>query len=471
MLTYSFEKTGNKSIYVYLYECIKSDIMSGKLGANEKLPSKRSFAQNMNVSVITVENAYSMLVSEGYIYSVPKKGFYVSDIGSIPQKKTEIKKEDRNCRLAKKEYSADFQNNRIPGENFPFSVWSRLMRNVIIRTDSSELISKNAAGGADKLKKAISDHLYSFRGMTAKPMQIIVGAGTEYLYNLLIQFFGQNKIYGIENPGYQKLYRIYSCNNVKCEFIDLDKNGVDINMLEKSNVDIVHISPSHHFPTGTVTSVSRRYELLRWASEKSSRYIIEDDYDCEFRLCGKPMPAMQSIDAVDKVIYINTFSKSLAPAFRISYMVLPESLVDEFYEKLGFYACTVSNFEQYTLAEFISQGYFEKHINRMRKFYKTIRDDIIALLCESDIAGNIEICNQDEGLHFVIKVRGGFSDETFLKNAEDKNLNIACLSQYYYNREINSSAIVVSYSGIEKETLKKSVDILIECIRLSVNGQ
>ena len=250
-----------------------------------------------------------------------------------------------------------------------------------------------------ELRCAIAEHLREFRGIDADPNCIVVGAGTEYLYGLLIQLLGFDKVYALEDPGYRKIAQVYESYGVQYRFTPMDKEGIDPKALEKSGADILHISPSHHFPTGIVTPIARRYTLLDWAARSENRYIIEDDYDSEFRLTGKPIPALQSIDSADRVIYMNTFSKSLASTIRISYMVLPTALAEAFYKNLGFYACTVSNLEQYTLAKFISEGYFEKHINRMRIRYKQKRphlkrDEALRFVKVAKIDA------EDAGLHF-----------------------------------------------------------------------
>ena len=222
------------------------------------------------------------------------------------------------------------------------------MREIISEYETA-LLTNPPCGGIFSLRQAIAQHLKDFRGLDVSPEQIIIGAGTEYLYGLLIQLLGYDKVYGIENPGYLKIHKIYQSNGVKSVPIELDKHGMDMNSLSQSGADIIHLSPSHHFPTGIVTPISRRYELLGWASKKDSRYIIEDDYDSEFRLNGKPIPTLKSVDVMNKVIYMNTFTKSLASTIRISYMVLPTHLANHFYQEMNFYSCTVSNFEQYTL--------------------------------------------------------------------------------------------------------------------------
>ncbi|CRZ34120.1 GntR family transcriptional regulator [Herbinix hemicellulosilytica] len=469
MLTYSFENRGNDSLYEFLYKQIKHDINSGKLIPNEKLPSKRALAKHLNISTITVENAYSQLLAEGYIYSVPKSGYYVSNIVSEKYKpdydchgKTadlpsfKLIQRDLTTNLAE-DYEIDFVNNYTAPENFPFTIWTRLMRETLSE-NKDKLMLKSPSTGVYELRCAIADYLYQFRGIDAEPDQIIVGAGTEYLYGLLIQLLGHDKIYAVEDPGYRKISRIYAANRVKCVYIPLDEQGINIEALDNSDADVVHISPSHHFPTGIVTPISRRYELLKWASKSKDRYIIEDDYDSEFRLLGKPIPALQSIDNSEKVIYMNTFSKSLASTIRISYMVLPKTLMERYNRELSFYACTVSNFEQYTLAKFIERGYFEKHINRMRNHYRKIRDDILIHIKKHLKEKNGRIMEENAGLHFLLQVDTKFTDEELIAKAVKKGINISCLSQYYHSR-VNAvqNILVINYSGLKSENIKESV--------------
>ena len=399
MLTYNFANKGSDSLYEYLYKCIKNDIILENLDVHEKLPSKRSFAKNLGISVITVENAYEQLMAEGYIYSIPKKGFYVADLRELNLTKTHSVGPD-NALLSIKEkvpYLADFTSNQTDSEIFPFTIWARTMRE-LLNENQQQLMENPPCGGIMALRQAIADYLHAFRGMVVKPEQIIVGAGTEYLYGLLIQLLGDDKIYGIENPGYPKIAKIYDSMHVSYSAINLDEHGVCIDSLEDHQIDIMHLSPSHHFPTGIITPISRRYELLGWASKDENRYIIEDDYDSELRLGGKLIPTLQSIDVSDKVIYMNTFTKTLSSTVRISYMVLPASLTELFYKKLSFYSCTVSNFEQYTLARFMESGSFEKHINRLRNYYQNKRDAILEIF---KTAPFVRFCNDLHPLHVL----------------------------------------------------------------------
>lgn len=468
MLTYNFSNLHGESMYTHLYKCIKNDITSGVLHADEKLPSKRMLAKNLGISLITVENAYAQLVVEGYIYSKPKRGYYVA---RLEQQQLPIKPlpsttvpELKARQQAKKITS--FAQSSVPADTFPYNIWARLLRNTLTTADEHALISDSSAGGVLPLRQALAKHLYQFRGVNVSPEQIIIGAGTQTLYNLIVQLLGRSHIYALENPGYPQLAAIYQANDVFCRYLPLDEYGIRADILENSNADILHISPSHQFPTGIVMPVSRRYELLRWAAKKSSRYIIEDDYDCEFRLFGKPIPSLQSIDTEEKVIYINTFSKTLAPTFRISYMVLPAHLASLFYDKLGFYSCTVSNFEQFTLAKFIEDGYFERHINRMRTYYRNKRDQLLSYLSSSSIASALTVEGENSGLHFLLHLATNASDEELKKAAATQKISIKFLSDYYHDKtNDNSHTMLMNYTGLEDEKLYPALDKLFDVLQ------
>ena len=289
MLTYSFDKRGGQSLYEYLYNCMKTDIINGVLSPNEKLPSKRAFAGNHGISIVTVENTYGQLMAEGYIYSKPKSGFFVSPIQS---QITSVSNES-DLIEAKKAYihdnSINLISNHTAPENFPFSIWAKLTRQ-ILSEQSPDLLVPPPAGGVPELRTAIARHLHEFRGINASPEQIMIGAGTEYLYGLIVQLLGRELVYGLENPSSKKIRSIYEALGVKVAPLEMDEEGIQLDARNLTIPDIIQISPSHHFPTGIVTSVSRRYGLLQWANESNSRYIIEDDFDSEFRLQGKPIP-------------------------------------------------------------------------------------------------------------------------------------------------------------------------------------
>ena len=450
MLTYQLKKAPGVPLYEALYRCIRQDILSGKLSAHEKLPSKRALAVHLEVSKITVEAAYNQLLAEGFIRSVEKVGYFVENLPKQPA--APIAKEAAEVR---RDDLIDLTGNSP--SHFPFSVWSSLQREVMLDLGEGLLLPLHKQG-LPSLRNAIARHLNQFRGMQVDPDNILIGAGTDFLYNLLVQLLGRDKIYGVEEPGYGKIQKIYEAAGAACNLLSLDADGVDPEDL--GDTQVLHISPSHHFPSGIVMSNPRRQELLRWASGQEDRWIIEDDYDSEFRFNAHPMPAMHTLNGGEKVIYLNTFSKTLAPSIRISYMVLPASLMDRFRQRLGFYSCTVPSFEQHTLERFISRGYFEKHINRMRKTYKSIRNRVLAAITGCSKAKHFTILEEHAGLHFLLQVALPLTDAQLQEKCRELGLRVAPLSSYYRSPEENSHCLVINYSGLTEESLKKLEDIL-----------
>lgn len=454
MLTYHFKDNQGIPMYEYLYQCLKQDIIHKHLQPNEKLPSKRAFAKHLQISLITVENAYAQLLIEGYIYSIEKKGYFVNEIEYLdaPTEASISLSEEKP-----KEYKIDLRTNSVSPSDFPFSVWSKLTRQVLTSQDSNLLV-KPPQNGCLILRQAIAQHLHEFSGMNITPQQIVIGAGTEYLYHLVIQLLGRNLIYGLEDPGHRSIAKIYQANDVKYEFIPLDKDGLSIHYLRNSQAQVAHISPAHHYPTGITMPIKRRMEILKWASD-TNNYIIEDDYDSEFRLRGNPIPTLFQTDQNERVIYMNTFSKTLAPSFRMSYMVLPTHLVELFHHKLDFYACSVSSLEQIILSQFIQQGYFEKHINRMRNHYKIIRDDFLEQLNQSPLSSHIQITEENAGLHFLLSYQKKISDQDIILFASQIDLNITCISSFY-NENQSTQTLVINYSGLKCDQISLAITLL-----------
>ena len=448
MLTYELKKSPGVPLYEALYRYIRGDILSGKLAPGTKLPSKRALAQNLEVSKITVEGAYDQLLAEGYIRSREKVGYFVEEIDRLPPALVPPIREQLPARVP-----VDLTGTGT--EKFPFSVWSRLQREVMLDYGEKLLLPLHNQGTLE-LRRAIAKHLSDFRGMTVDPRNILVGAGTDFLYNLLIQLLGRDKIYAVEDPGYDKIRRIYAAGGVECVSAAMDGFGVIPEKLGAARV--LHISPAHHFPTGLVTPVGRRQELLRWARQQDG-YIIEDDYDSEFRFDAHPKPTMQSLDHSGRVVYMNTFSKTLAPSIRISYMVLPTEMMEAFREKLGFYSCTVSSFEQYTLARFLDSGHFEKHINRMRKFYRTRRNRVLEILDRSPYADRMIIREEDAGLHFLVTVDTELTDEALVARCAGAGIRVRALSQYYHTAvpESGRHTLVVNYASVREEQLEAAL--------------
>ena len=460
MLTYNIDNSSRYPLYEQIYMKIKKDISDGKLITGEKLPSKRELAKHLQISIITVENAYAQLIAEGYIYSQEKKGYYISDITKMMYSQMHEKKSQQIVK-EKKEYFIDFVSNAIDVQGFPITIWSRLVREILSKENQKNILRSAPSQGLYELREAISKHLYQFRGMDVKPDNIVIGSGTEYLYNLLIQLLGNDLVFAVEDPGYAKPYLIYRSNKTSCAHISMDEQGIDMSALNDSNADIVHITPSHHFPTGIVMPISRRYELLNWAYNKKQRYIIEDDYDSEFRMSGRPIPSLLGIDGNKKVIYMNTFSKTIAPSIRISYMILPDNLMEKFNKELGFYTNTVPMLEQIVLQLFISRGYLEKHINRMKTIYRIKRDKIISLIKESRLKDFCEILEADSGLHFLLKTDTSLTDEEVIEKSKEKGIRISAVSTYSFNNRSHlSHTFIINYPGVEIEKVNTAIGYL-----------
>ena len=457
MLTYDLEKRGSLARYDYLYRCIKEDILSGRLKAGEKLPSKRTLATHLNTAVVTVENAYAQLEAEGYLNAREKRGYFVNPVETGPVRENPAEAREKN--REQREWRLDLRGTGSGTEGFPFSVWARLMRRILTER-GAELLQATPHNGVYPLRQAIARHLYQFRGISAAPEQIVVGAGTEYLYNLIVQLLGRDLLYGVEDPGYSKAARIYGLNGAGCIPLPMDSRGVRPQEVEERGVQILHISPNHQFPTGTVTPILRRQALLRWAEEQRG-YIIEDDYDSEFRFTGRPIPAMKSIDAAGRVIYMNTFSRSLAPSLRVSYMVLPPSLMEEYPRRLGFYSCTVPAMEQYTLASFLEEGYFESHVNRMRVFYRNRRDEVLVAIGQSPLSGRCRVLGEEAGLHFLLELETEREDSWLSREMEARGVRLSFLTDYQQRPGAAPlHTLVVNYPGTAPARLAPALALL-----------
>lgn len=354
-MKYNINKDSSKSAYMQLYELLRNDIVQGVYTYGSKLPSKRLMSEETGISVITVEHSYSILCDEGYVEARQRSGYFViyreSDFISHNEVVTEKKQKAHH--------------NNLSDSTFPHSVLAKTMRKVLIDYGDSILI-KSPNQGCAELREAVCAYLARSNNMHIKSEQIIIGSGAEYLYSLIVQMFSNNKTFAIENPSYEKIQKVYTSNGVFCELLNLGANGIKTSELKKSTASVLHITPFNSFPSGITANASKRAEYVRWAEERNG-YIIEDNYESELTVSKKNEDTVFSLSENGNVIYLNTFSKTIAPSIRVGYMVLPENLLDLFKEKLGFYSCTVPVFEQYVLAELLNSGNFERHINRVRR--------------------------------------------------------------------------------------------------------
>ena len=345
--------------YLLIYHNIKNKIVSGEYEAGGKLPSKRVAADKWGVSVITVEKAYEMLADEGYISAKERSGYFVEELDVFPMSQNKVSEVGFNYL----DENADY----FKSDDFEYSLWFKTIRKVISEK-GSRLFMKSPGKGCEVLRNAIAGYLLRYRGMLAQPERIIIGSGAEQLYETVVKILGRDKVYGIENPSYEQIEAVYKAEGAKIKKLKMGSDGIETGDLLKSGMDVLHVTPFKSYPTDVTTSVTKRFEYLKWAEER--KYIVEDDFNSEFFIPGQPIESLYSLDRRQSVIYINTFSKSLSPSMRIGYMILPEKLMPVYDKKLGKFSCSVPVLDQYILAEFISSGNFERHLNRMRRKLK-----------------------------------------------------------------------------------------------------
>lgn len=515
MLTYALNRGARASLYEQLYRALRADIESGVLEAGVRLPSKRAFARHLGVSVVTVEGAYDQLVAEGYVRAVPRSGFYVQAIGpkamaplrsSAPEDMKPSRRgasgvagmfggapsgeegEGRcgavegsgSARAASRPWLADFAGATAPEGVFPYAAWARTLRRVLAEESERTVLEAAGPQGSPRLRAAIAAHLRGFRGMEVRPEQIVIGSGAQSLYGLLVQLLGRNLVYGVEDPGYPRLMRIYESNDVAVRPIALDGEGPALEALGRAGVDVLHCTPSHQFPLGITVPVSRRRALLEWVCG-GARYLIEDDFDCEFRMAGRPVPTLAALDGAGRVIYANTFSKTLGGAFRIGYVVLPEALAKRFRDRLGFYACTVGALEQLTLARFMESGDYERHVNRQRTRYRRLLGALTEGLATSPAGAHLRFANVGSGLHFLMEIEGaegarGVRDaeseiaafeERVAQCAAARGVRLAPLGRYRLGNGAAARrrpAFVMSFSSLKEETIPEVAGIVSEAV-------
>ena len=420
-------------LYEKIYEYIKRDVIEGKIPVGEKLPSTRLLAKHLAVSRSTVEMAYEQLLAEGYIKAEPCRGFFVCDItelyelGNIEDIRHTVSFGKKEQEETARRHIIDFSPYAIDTEHFPYNVWRKLNKNVLL-DDREELLLSGDGQGDYGLRKAIAAYLHQARGVNCRPDQLIIGAGNEYLEILLTQILGRNKQVLMENPTYLQAYHTFLNMGYQMSFVSVEEEGIDPQKVRKYDPDVVYIMPSHQFPLGTVMPLKQRLELLKWASEKEERYLIEDDHDSEYRYRGKPIPSLQSIDHFDKVIYIGTFSKSIAPSLRISYMVLPPELLKRYHKNCGFYSTTVPKIQQEVLRAFIEEGHFERHLNKMRGIYRSKHDFLLAELKKKNWVE--KIYGDHAGLHVLVQVNTEKKEKEICNLAEKQGIRIYGISEY-----------------------------------------
>lgn len=440
-------------LYEQISRFIKGEIQSGKISAGERLPSARALAAQLAVSRSTVDLAYGQLLSEGYLDSVPCRGYFAGNVkelyrlGDLKKIQKQERQEERPA------FQYDFALNGIDEESFPMNLWRKISREVLLE-ENSGLFQLGEPEGEQSLREVIADYLHHARGVQCRPEQIVMGAGNDYLLMLLSVLLGQKTVIAMENPTYRSAFCCFRNLGHAIKAVAADESGMDVEKLDESGANAAYVMPSHQFPMGMVMPISRRLELLRWAGQGPGRYLIEDDYDSEFRYRGKPIPALQGYDTQGCVIYLGTFSKAIAPGIRVSYMVLPESLLSVYRQKGAAFSATISRIDQRMLEIFLREGHFERHLNRMRSVYRAKHDLLIRCLREmSDI---LELYGENAGLHVRVRFKNGMTEEEALCRAAGEKIRVYGLGEYVIEQDasVDRHTVLLGYGPLKSEEIQ-----------------
>lgn len=455
------DKDSKTPIYQQIYEFIKKEIEKEQLKPGDKLPSSRALSRYLSVSRSTTELAYDQLASEGYIEAIPCKGCYISQLEGIYFSESSLpKKQGTKVQFQKqeKEYAYDFALNEIAKGSFPYSMWQKLSKQVLAEADEDFFRLGNPCG-EDGIRQAVTEYLYRSRGVKCKKEQIIIGAGNDYLLMLLGIILGVEQIVAMEVATYISAY--YDFRHIGYEVVSVkqDEQGLDIGDLEGKQANLVYVMPSHQFPMGMIMPLKRRMALLSWAEKSEERYIIEDDYDSEFRYKGQPIPSLQGFDRNGSVIYMGTFSKSLSPSVRVSYMVLPEKLMQRYFGKKHLFSVTVSKTDQKILELFLKEGYYEKHLNRMRKIYKSKHDLLVKHLKE--MQGICVFQGENAGVHFVLEFVNGLTEKMAIERANSVGIQVYGASEYGISTDVErENKVLLGYAGMEEKEIEEAMKLL-----------
>lgn len=458
MLIIELEKSTDIPLYEQIYNQIRRDITNGKLPVGMKLPSKRRLGEFLVVSQTTIELAYAQLAAEGFISSKPRKGFYVQAIEELAYAQP-VQIIEKAATPKTEDIIFDFSPGKIDTESFPFAQWRKYAKDIM--DDSSQhLLLLGHPHGDYELRQEISRYLYHSRGVDCTPEQVIVGSGTEQLMPLVIRILGTDAEYAIEDPGYPLTHHVFFHNNRKAIPIAVDEEGMDVSMLQRSEATVAYVTPSHQFPTGTVLSAARRTALLNWAASRNEHFIIEDDYDSEFRYSGRPIPSLQGMDKSGNVIYLSTFSKSLMPSLRIAYMVLPPILLDRYEKAFIHYAATVPRLDQHILARFMANGHFSRHLNRMRKIYKRK----LQVLSEALLpyAPSVSFSGDEAGMHIILTVHTESAEAVLEETARKAKIRVYGVNEYRTSPVTGKPSFLIGFGGLSTEAIKMAIERLME---------
>lgn len=459
MLFPNLNPNSKTPLYEQLYLHIKEEIHKGNLKKDQQLPSKRALAGFLNISINTITDAYEQLVDEGYLRSLERRGYFVEDL-NLQYVEQGVGKFD-NLAEAKEDHRVNFSFNTVDEDLFPYTIWRKCYRDAVAK--DSQLLNDPNPRGSLGLRVEIAKYIYSSRGADVSPQQIIISAGTEFLLFLINQLVPRDTVFAVEDPGYERLSHIFEVGGREFLPISLDEAGMKTRDLEKSPATIACVTPSHQFPTGCIMPLARRMDLLDWAQKKENQYILEDDYDSEFRYSGRPIPSLKSMDRGDRVIYMGSFSKCISPSLRISYMVLPKKLLEIYQNKLTVFQCPVSASSQRALEIFIKTGSFEKHLNRMRNHYRKKREVFVKSLEKYFPQGQVQ--GEEAGLHLLLHLASPMDEESLVQGLVEKGYFLRGLNEFRAKGSKSASpTLVLGFGSLDLDEIDGSIRDLKEDI-------
>ncbi|MGV3275609.1 MocR-like pyridoxine biosynthesis transcription factor PdxR [Staphylococcus sp. 11261D007BR] len=465
MLMFNIQKSKEQPIYIQLYEKIKDHIIEGTIHEGEKLPSKRQLSHYLSISQTTIEHAYGLLIDEGFIYSKAKSGFYVSDIESLPfiqpSHSPELSSSHKTTETTFKPRYA-FKLGAIDKAHFPFEQFRKYAKEAF-EDLQHDLVETGHIQGDYRLRFQISQYLFHSRGVKSSPDRIIIASSTEQLLSIITDILPKNSAFMLEDPIYRQVRQLLKRKHIAFDFLPIVQDGIDTQSINHIPQNVIYITPSHQFPTGVTMHIKKRIQLLKWANQNPNRYIIEDDYDSEFRYESKPIPALQSLDQTGNVIYVSTFSKSISPTLRIAYAVLPQSLIHRYHQTTNIEGGTVPRHTQFMVTRFMETNQFERHLNRMRKIYRQKRDKLLKVL--NQYPHLFKVTGEQTGMHFVIEILNGRSEKECIHRFKQNDIHIKPISHYFFKHPQHRPVFVLGFGGIPIEALEDYVDQLIQSIQ------
>ncbi|MDU2064677.1 MAG: PLP-dependent aminotransferase family protein [Sporomusaceae bacterium] len=460
------DNNDRRPLHVKLYNQIKNQILSGKLTPTTKLPSVRNLSQELSISRNTVEYVYEQLCTEGFIYSKPQSGYYISLLEQEFSPSLSQKIASPLHQADKKTYLFDFHPAHLSSDSFPIKSWRKQLTDCL-QEDPKQFALYSDPCGEIELRREIQQYLERFRGVSCAPEQIIICCGIQDSMSNLAQILrSDHSVLAVEDPGHWIPRSVFQNHSYSIRSIPVNSDGIDLDYLKSTDSTIVYVTPSHQFPLGYIMPAENRLKLIHWA-ETIGGVIIEDDYDSELRYHGKPIPALQGLHPEGKIVYIGTFSKILSPALRISYMVLPYQLLSTYNKLFGKYAATVSLLEQRTLLRFMQQGYLEKHLRKMRTKYKKKHDALVKSV-DCHFGNHAHILEQGAGLHIVLElVDCSLDEQELIRRAEEKSIRLLPLPSVCQKNKAHAPRIMLGFGGMSPDDLDKGIELLSRVWNLS----